>query len=386
MEQIKTRDSNFDLLKIVSMFFIVVTHTITHGKIVDHVAPITKDFVILLRCFLIVHVNSFILVTGYYQYKNKFKLKKIFSLNNARWFYAALIAILLIKVFHYDINSHGELYRALSPVPFEGYWFISCYLYLYILSPFLNKIILMMDKNYYKLIILTGFLICCLFPYFTRELGYDNNEGFSLLNFVYLYFIGAYLHKFDIHIKSIQLKFLKFDKRIILFLLMLICLICNFAIYKIGMHLGKEGLLWEIRKIITLNVFSYDNPFVFVMSLCYMMLFSTISFQSKFVNKVASLTFGVYLIHDNYMINDILYNYLNLANNWQAPKDFLIFPYIFLCALFIFLIGISIELIRQKIFRFISEWESVGKLRKCFYSILDNLKKRIFVFINYEAK
>ena len=77
----KMRDSNFELMRIISMFMIVVTHIIGHGYVVENCDGLTETAVALLKCLLYVHVNSFVLFTGYYQCKGKFKLQKIFSLN-----------------------------------------------------------------------------------------------------------------------------------------------------------------------------------------------------------------------------------------------------------------------------------------------------------------
>ena len=62
------RNANYDLMKILSMFFIVLYHVIVHGNVLANIHNYTLYLIteiVLLIC--LVHVNSFVLVTGYFQ-------------------------------------------------------------------------------------------------------------------------------------------------------------------------------------------------------------------------------------------------------------------------------------------------------------------------------
>ena len=60
------------------MFFIVLYHFIapTGGNLINSTSGYTQIFFQLVSIFTIVHVNSFILLTGYFQYNKKFKFKR----------------------------------------------------------------------------------------------------------------------------------------------------------------------------------------------------------------------------------------------------------------------------------------------------------------------
>lgn len=64
--KVKMRNSNFELMRIVSMFFIVIYHIIIHGKILENSHGTTHFLLYIILAICIVHVNSFILVTGYF--------------------------------------------------------------------------------------------------------------------------------------------------------------------------------------------------------------------------------------------------------------------------------------------------------------------------------
>ena len=61
--------------------------------------------------------------------------------------------------------------------------------------PFLNIIIENLSKEKYIQFLVIGFIFFVLAPTFRLNPMY-NNGGFSLYNFIYLYFIGSYLRKF----------------------------------------------------------------------------------------------------------------------------------------------------------------------------------------------
>ena len=69
------RNSNFELMRIVSMFFVVLWHIILHGNVINNCAnPTIKILLQIIMFCIIIHVNSFVLLSGYFQSKSEFKL------------------------------------------------------------------------------------------------------------------------------------------------------------------------------------------------------------------------------------------------------------------------------------------------------------------------
>ena len=71
---------------------------------------------IILEFILIIHVNSYVLVSGYYQSNSTFKQKKIWKIVNASWFYRAVIMIvfLLLNIIEIDIVPIDFEYTSLT--------------------------------------------------------------------------------------------------------------------------------------------------------------------------------------------------------------------------------------------------------------------------------
>lgn len=89
------RDSNYELLRIVSMIFIIIWHIIQHGQLIEHTTGLSNMIFNMIMFFIIIHVNCFMLITGYYQSKSKFRLNKFISYILQIWFYNFIITSIL---------------------------------------------------------------------------------------------------------------------------------------------------------------------------------------------------------------------------------------------------------------------------------------------------
>lgn len=76
----KERNRNLDLLRIVSMFMVVLLHSFNHGGLLQDIAPAygTPNLYLVqaIFSFCLVAVNCFVLISGYFLCASDFKLKK----------------------------------------------------------------------------------------------------------------------------------------------------------------------------------------------------------------------------------------------------------------------------------------------------------------------
>ena len=196
---VKDRKSNFELMKIVSMLMIISWHFLVHGEIIQNSLGKTNVFLTIIMCFLVVHINSFILITGYFQYNKVFKLSKAIQINNAVWFYKVLITSIFM-VASLVVLSKVQIFKTLTPINYYDYWFIATYTFLYLASPLLNIIISNTNKLQHRIILFGFFLIVSVLSTITDQTAFGSAYGCSLANFIMLYFIGAYISKYDFNI------------------------------------------------------------------------------------------------------------------------------------------------------------------------------------------
>ena len=374
----KVRKSNFELMRIISMVMIIYYHIIIHGNILINSANVYFTFVNeVVEFLIIVHVNLFMLLTGYFQINSKFKLSKVFSLLAQTIFYAIGIMVLLSSLGLVSINKIVVMREVFLLENTGQYWFIKVYLLLYCLSPFINILINKLDRNTYKKLIFSSIFLICAIPYFTGNKGFFVNNGFSLYNAIVMYLIGAYF-------KQYQLKdsyhFTNMSKRkyqtILLFLYFFFAFI-NYALYKTSTQLVLNSPIFnEIFGNFITCAFQYENPIIIVQSICLFLFFESLDIKyNKIINRIAKLIFGVYLIHENFLLQPLLYKMLKIDNGMIYSFRFIL--YVIFIVLFIFIIGILIELLRQKFFKFIYDRKISHKFRDCVKTYLYDFGFRI---------
>lgn len=349
----KLRDSNYELLRIISMFAIVLHHTITHGMILENTTGVINFIFRILLIFCVFHVNCFILTTGYYQSTSKPNIKKVLSIILQVFFYNLIINSIL-KISGLISYTTIDFLRQINPLNFSSYWFLQCYLVTYLLSPYINDFIQKADRIFLKKCIFILFLCVSIIPYFTFAVLYSNN-GFNVFLFILMYFIGAYIKKYNLNdelLKQINIT----QKRFIYLSVFIGFTIINCALYYMNYHMMNidNSIINYIGGHFEYFTILYNNPIVIIQSVSLFLFFGTFKFKNKFVNILGKLTLGVYLIHQSYYIKNNLYIWLKIdTGNIIDNKMFIIKA--ILITILIYIISSIIEFIRQLIFKIIAK-------------------------------
>lgn len=370
-----TRGSNYELMRIISMFMIVCWHVFLNGANIGSGGENIMTIYYLLRAIMVVHVNSFVLVSGYFQCKSKFKMSKLLSLNNSVWFYK--VVILIGAIILGERVTKITIIRNVFPLDLENYWFIKIYLMLYILSPYLNRLIENIGKKEHKRLVLILFFMFSLISTCTgQEALYGTvNSGYSLASFMFLYLLGAYFRKYPIKNTYFGKRFSLSLQKLILFCGFFIIALINFSFNIVSLRLLNGGSVSKyIGNIINIAFVQYDNPLVVIQSVMYFLFFGYLSFNSKIINKISATTFGVYLIHENLFLRYNMYKVLKFP---AVVTSKTIFIRVFIVSLIIFIICSVIEYIRQIIFGKIYNMKISCKFRKKYRLYLENLGFKI---------
>lgn len=360
MKKLKSRDSNFEAMRILSMFFIVMYHIFVHGKVLEHATGKISILSIFIESILLVCVNSFILVTGYFQCEKKINFEKVIKIINQTWFYKVVIMFTLVFCKVIMLPDNITLIRTIFPIDYGTYWYINCYILLYLLSPLLNKIIINCNKKEFTRIIILLFVTLSILPTLSKDIFYNTYTGRNLSTFILLYFIGAYLKKYPIE-KSSSLKYnnnfkVKYFGGFILFA---IISTISFLIYK---KLSEHGtILREIGRTFGYLHISYASPIIIIESVCYFLFFKCLSFKSKFIDKISACTLGVYLISENIFIRENLYTLSGLTEITNITFKLILI--LFFVGILIYILSTIIEFIRQNIFKMINNTNFVENYR-----------------------
>lgn len=340
-EETKTRQSNFECMRIVSMFFIVLFHFImpTGGNLLTYSTPIANKVLTFLALLIIVHVNSFILLTGYFGYKGKPKIKKVIFLFLEAYFYSIVISLLFKEFAHVEIDDYLSL---LSPFEYQNMWFLISYSTLYLLSPYINIVIDKLKKKELEKLIILLLTMYCGISLISREHLFFN-EGFSLEHFAMMYVIGAYLSKYGLPWKQLELK----QKRLLYIGVFFLMAICSFLTYE-GMTLvinhTTNSFIKGISMYIKSIVMNYNAPFIIIQSIAYFLFFETFTFKNKIINSLAKPLFAVYLITEQPQMVNFIYTYLKINTGTIYNLD--IIPRIMIDSILIMVLCIGIDSIR----------------------------------------
>lgn len=276
-QEAKERDSNIELLRIVCMLFILIHHFIIivfypDLTVRDGIIDSYRIAGIIINGFTYVGVNCFILISGYYGIK--FRLKSLFNLYCICAFYALLTTLLRYGLtgFRFD---RGFLYTVFLPFSHSKWWFITCYVVLFLLSPILNSAIQKLDHRKF---VLSVVVLTVLNVYLGFYWHVYNINGYTVAQFVYIYFIGAFLRKYPP---------LRMDRK------------WSMSCYISG------ALLWSALTIVSVKwrvphwtSFHYNNPFIIIASIGLFIFMTTIEIRSQVINTIASSVLAAYLLQD----------------------------------------------------------------------------------------
>ena len=348
---LKLRQSNFELMRIISMFMIVVWHVILNGvglKVVSDNLALLFD---IIRALFVIHVNSFVLITGYFQSTSKFHYKKVLSLVGMSWFYR-IVAIIIVLAFSLTTLSNLDIIKNAFVLPLgHEHWFIHYYILLYMISPFLNKFIERTNQMELKRLVLTLVFINCFLPYLTNQGFFNTSFGFSLYHFITLYFIGAYFRRYPIkesyHFKNMSIK----QFRLLLIVAFFSCAFVSLSIQYLGKYIcsisnGLGTIMYDIGAAMQTHAGSYDYPIVIIQSCAYLLLFSTFSFKNKFINWLSTLMIGVYLIHESELLKPYVYKLFSFFVEKYSPIEIILQTVVVACIIFV--CSIIIEFFRKK--------------------------------------
>ena len=139
----KQRSTNFELLRIVSMFMIIVFHCAYHSTF-NFDGALTVNTLSVKTFWMLgeLGVNLFILTSGYHQVMGRFKWKKLILLIAEVVFYNVLLHLVAVMLGEYELERITSLYSWFFPILTNNFWFITTYVITYLLSPYLNKLAL----------------------------------------------------------------------------------------------------------------------------------------------------------------------------------------------------------------------------------------------------
>lgn len=326
------RRSGIELLRLVSMLFIVYYHMLVY---LTNEVP-ESGIVKVLWPFFHIGVICFVLISGY------------FGIHSGKKGLAKLIGICLVYSIPNIVykcvlaTSPQEYLQAFMFLSKSDYWFIRTYLALFLLAPLVNRFNdHCSGKEQWILMSVLGVLsvyVGCI----AKDPIYL--DGKNLIHFIFVYQLG---HTFRQHESVIREKW-GINKLLIAFAAISIL---ETAVLFLAWDSYLGHLVWRMT-------FAYNSPVLLANASLFFLIFAQMEFSSAWVNKLAKGCLAVYLIHgitpvilhvERPMVKEIY------GLSGSLPKTVVI---LFGVSILIMTLCLFINYLLTPVFRVLSCWET----------------------------
>lgn len=350
-KEINIRNSNIELLRIIIMIMIVGGHFATHGWFDFNHQSITipRLWWSVIEMGGNFGVVVFVLISGFFlidNHKLSISLKKIVKLWGQIFFYSIILFGVGVVIGKENCSFINFIIK-FFPITFSEWWFASTYFVMYLIHPFLNRLLLSFTEKEYQNFILFCFLVWSIIPTFTNS-SFQSNP---LVEFVFYYSIAGYIKVFGFRHKISSKRWL-----MLWFIFSLLKYLSCVCLMFIGL---------KYKKFSDFSIYFYSRQSILTVfsGISFFMAFVTIEMRyNRFINEIASAVFGVYLLHDSNLLRICLWK--DIFHNSSFQDTILIVPYS-IGVIFIVYIGCTLidlgrkYLFERPIFRIIN-----GKLDK----------------------
>ena len=273
MATVQHRNIGADVLRLLSMLMVCVLH-------VNLRLGITEEFPnCLYEMVCIQAVNLFAMLTGYFYVEARWKICRYVNLWFQVAFYAVGLTLLGCTLKHFGVFTEYQpkVWKILLPVPFaSGYWYFTSYTAVFLLIPFLNRLIRSLNCRELR----TLFLV--VVPLFSLMTCFNGSScvyqhGCNVAWLTALYVTGAYLRLYP----------LKWNRAATCLVLM--------------SSLAIQIILYATGTPHRVTLLGYAFPLVVLSSVCMFHLCLGMTIKSpkiaRAVMYLSPLAFGVYLVH-----------------------------------------------------------------------------------------
>ena len=275
------RNTNIEILRFVLMVAIFVWHTIVLGLgFVDGQQGMYEysgntPLMFLLCSLLAPATYCFVFVSGYYGIK--FSVSKL--LNLLLWLVIVALSCSVYRYLHGETTWY-ELYSAFLPLVHNRWWFITAFVALFIVAPFVN-----IGINYLSKTQIVGILLVLYGILIYRWVMMASNAGSSFLGILFVYMLARFM---AINKNSISRR-----KAVLLFCLSALIVTLGATVLFYGLQ-GRMNSIYAQR--IVFQIYAYCNPLIILMAIT--LFYFVLSFEPRtirWINFLLKTNLFVYL-------------------------------------------------------------------------------------------
>jgi len=309
----KERNAGLDLCRILAMLGIVVLHIIGQGgaqRIVNGEYTVRYWLVEILYICALCSVDVFALMSGYFGISSKkATIYRALELIATVLFFSALATACFAVLEPEKILNWRALLKGIVPAMADRYWYITCYLPILFLQPYLNKMLLAISEKQHRALCMMSVGLFSVLPTLLTVDFFRFKQGYSFVWLLCLYVLGAYLKRSKIDTAQLRKRYL------------LLAFVGITGVLLGGNFFVKTVLGANYRYFV-----AYTSPLTLGMSICAFLLLKNLHIArgTRLLQKLGMVAFDVYIIHSHIFVFDMLlagaFAWVNnLAIWWTLP-------------------------------------------------------------------
>lgn len=365
----KKRNYGIDLLRLVSMFYVIMLHVLGQGGVLSgHLSSAHFFTAWFLETAAYCAVDCFGIISGYVGYREDNTRLRI-SHYLTIWLQVVFYGILLTIIFSFLLSGEVGLtkyIKACMPVTLNLHWYFTAYTGLVFMIPILNAAVQEMESSRLKKLTIINILIFSALSTFWISVSGDIfylKGGYTFVWLLFLYFLGAAMKKTGL--------FSSMKRNTGIALIVILILFSElWSMY--GLNIPVLGKLTG-----RFNLIAYVSPTILCIAIIHVILFTDMKLSQRMIQIVKFAGPGAFAV---YLLNTQHYAWQYLKDRFvflcDAPLYQLIFVTIGFSALFVIL-SVSIDKLRQLLFKTLH----IGDLAKKVEERFDNLLDRILIIL-----
>ena len=298
MSEAKTiRESNFELMRLVLMFMIVMHHCIVHGVglyeegvYVSGNSQIALSFV---NAFLVVAVNAFVLISGYFSIRLRWQ--KVVRL---------MLWVMLYTWVFSLYKDNGVCWENLLFLSHTPYWFIQDYFFLMAFAPMINQFFEQHTPHQRLGMVAVMLIISVYFGHYNEHIV--NIHGYTFFQFMTMYAAG----------RCIRLNNLDLGRNKAL----AVYIFCSLLVGGLAAFHFAHG-----HRVTAIKLAYYNSPFVIAATFGLFFFFKRLHFSSRWGNYLAASALAIYLFQESGIVGKFNYSYIrDMYVNMGGTKTMLL--------------------------------------------------------------
>lgn len=335
------RNSNIELLRLICMFFVVASHIPAFA--VDGIfttgLTLNKSILSLFRLSGTLGVDIFVIISGYFLINSKFSFTRILKLVLETWFYSVILYVIMCVTGNSSF-ALSDLVLYLLPITYNRYWFITAYVIMSFLAPFLNVALKAIGKKGHLWLLIVMFFFFSVVPTVLRLIYAFSVRKITLPISIYsapcfflvLYSVGAYIRLYGVKFSRIKELIAAISGVAVQLILVAILYIMSSSN---NISYWDIDLFWEAFS--SFQVISATGIFLLVIN--------AKPRTNKVINFISGGALGVYLIHETPCVRTFLWS--RAFSFGVADEPYMLLGKILLTTAIIFIGCIAIDLARK---------------------------------------